>query len=213
MCVNAASTLPDRDFMMSVFWSISALSFGFLGAYILERSNRKVFMNEQRLKHLAETDKLTGLYNRTRLERALKDELVKAERSQHKFACVLIDIDYFKEVNDTYGHTVGDEILVEMSTLILKFTRKSDTVIRWGGEEFVLICTDLDKEGVIAVCEHLRQEISAFSFSRVGHLSVSIGIALSEDSDTTDSLIQKADKALYEAKNEGRNCTAVYEKI
>jgi len=212
LSVNAASPLPDIDFMMTTFWSISALSFGFLGAYLLERSHRKVFMNEQRLEHLAETDKLTGLYNRTRLDRVLKDELVRAERFKHKFACVLIDIDFFKQVNDTYGHTVGDDILIEMSTLILKHTRKSDTVIRWGGEEFALICAEIDKEGVIAVCEHLRQNISAFTFSKVGHLSVSIGITLSEDSDTIDSIIQRADKALYAAKNEGRNCTEVYEK-
>ncbi len=211
MSVNAAFALADTDFMMTTFWSISALSFGFLGAYILERSNRRVFMNEQRLEHLAETDKLTGLYNRTYLDRVLKDELDRAECAQDTFACVLIDIDYFKQVNDTYGHAVGDEILVEMSTLILKHTRKSDTVFRWGGEEFVLICSHIDKEGAIAVCEHLRQNISASSFSRVGQLCVSIGIALSEDSDTIDTIIQRADKALYTAKNKGRNCIEVYE--
>lgn len=211
MSVNAASTLESTDFMMTTFWSLSALSFGFLGAYLLERSSRKVFVNEQRLAELAETDKLTGLYNRTRLDRVLKGELIRAKRFEHKFACVLIDIDYFKQVNDTYGHTVGDEILVEMSNLILKHTRKSDTVIRWGGEEFILICAEIDKEGVMAVCEHLRQSISEFTFSTVEHLSVSMGVAMYEDSDTIDSIIQRADKALYTAKDEGRNCIEIYE--
>jgi len=205
LVIYTSYSLPVNIFLMTMFWSLAAFAFGFLGAYLLERLHKNVYVHEKNLEELAQTDTLTGLYNRVRLEGLLEEELVRMKRFHHSFGCVFIDIDYFKQVNDDFGHKVGDEVLIEVSQLMLEATREVDSVIRWGGEEFVIVCVESDKEGMMALCEHLRDCIDKHCFAKVNHLSISIGVTLCHEEDSVDTLIQRADKALYIAKANGRN--------
>lgn len=207
MVIFSALNYPLDRLMMTLFWSFSAFSFGFLGAYLLERLHKNAFIHEQSLNDLAQIDALTGLYNRTKLNTLLEEEFKRMHRLQHVFACVFIDIDYFKEVNDTFGHKTGDDVLVEVAKVISCNTREIDSVIRWGGEEFVIVCVESDKEGMLHFCEELRVSVEKHIFTKINHLTISIGFTLCMDDDTVDSIIHRADKALYLAKENGRNCT------
>lgn len=197
--------LPKKLFIMHGFWMLSAISFGFLGAYLLERLSKKNFINYRKLENLAVRDNLTGLYNRIRLEEVLQGELDRSRRFNHKFAFLLLDIDFFKEVNDTYGHQIGDDVLVEMSSLINNNSRSTDIIFRWGGEEFVILCLEVEKEKIIKHAENLRKKIELHKFKSVGNKTVSLGLTLSKNDDTTVSIIKRADEALYMSKNNGRN--------
>jgi len=193
-------------FVMHCFWMSAAFSFGFLGAYLIEKSNRAVFINQEQLKTLAITDKLTGLHNRANLEEVLQEELNRSQRYEHTFGLVLMDFDYFKTINDTYGHQVGDEALIEIAQLITKHLRSTDKAIRWGGEEFIIIYLDTNYEEALALSEKLRVKIESHLFKTVSRQTASLGVTLYQPGDTIDSIIKRADLALYKAKGSGRNC-------
>ena len=193
-------------FVMHCFWMCAAYSFGFLGAYLIEKSNKAVFVTQEQFKKLAVTDKLTGLNNRTKLDEILQEEINRSQRYGHRFGLVLMDFDYFKNINDTYGHQIGDDALIEIAKLITDHLRSSDTAVRWGGEEFIVIYLDTDQEKVLMLAQELRQKIENHHFKTVGKKTASFGVTLYNDNDTIDSIIQRADKALYKAKNNGRNC-------
>ena len=198
-------TLSLENYVMHCFWMSAAFLFGILSAYLLERSDRTRFIYMQQLKHLSITDKLTGLHNRTKLDEILQEELYRSQRSQHTFGLVIIDFDFFKEVNDTYGHQVGDVALKTIAQLLTQHLRASDKAIRWGGEEFIIIYLDTKHDEVIHLSETLRQTIESHSFEIIGKRTASFGATLSRRNDTIDSIIQRADKALYKAKSNGRN--------
>lgn len=193
-------------FTMHCFWMVSTFSFGFLGAFLIEKSSRTIFFNKEKLERLAVTDNLTGLYNRTKLDEVLQYELDRSKRYQLSFGLVLLDIDYFKEVNDSFGHDVGDSVLVDISTIISSKARTTDILIRWGGEEFVIIYLATNKEEVLRLAENLRREIENHQFETVGSKSASFGVTTYSDGDTMSSMLNRADRALYEAKGDGRNC-------
>ena len=194
-------------FVMHCFWMTAAFSFGFLGAYLIERSNRAVFINQEQLKQLAITDKLTGLRNRANLDEILQEELNRSQRYGHTFGLVLMDFDYFKTINDTYGHQVGDEALIEIAQLITKHLRSTDKAVRWGGEEFIIIYLNTDDEEVLILAEALRKKIESHPFKTVGTKTASLGVTLYKSGDTIDTIIKRADTALYKAKENGRNRT------
>ena len=197
--------LPRELFIMHVFWMFSAFSFGFLGAYILEKSDKSVFLNHEQLEHLAVTDKLTGLYNRAKLDELLQNELDRSQRFDHPFGIVVLDIDHFKDVNDRYGHQVGDEILIGIARLIKEHLRSTDKAVRWGGEEFIIIYLETTADDLLALTEALLRKIEAHRFETVGSMTASIGATLYLKNDTVTSIIKRADKALYLAKSGGRN--------
>ena len=120
-----------------------------------------------------------------------------------------MDIDHFKKVNDEYGHPIGDIILQEFSLLLNETLRKSDIVGRWGGEEFLIILPETDAEGAKEVAEHLRKRIEKFEFTAVKHKTSSFGITQYQKGSDIQSLVNKADVALYNAKNKGRNQVSV----
>lgn len=200
-------SLSEESFVMHCFWMTASFSFGLLGAYLLERSYKEVFSTHEQLTQLAVTDKLTGLYNRTKLDELLKDEIIRNERFHHKFGLAIMDIDHFKDINDTYGHQVGDTILIEIGKLITNEIRSTDKVIRWGGEEFIIIYVETDEQEVIELVEQLRLKIEQHLFSMSNEITVSLGLTLYNNGDTIDSIIKRADIALYIAKNNGRNTT------
>ena len=118
---------------------------------------------------------------------------------------MIIDVDYFKKVNDTYGHQVGDTTLIEVANILKTNIRESDTVGRWGGEEFVIICPHTNLEGIKIVANIIRGKIEKHQFPVVGNKTASFGITIYQDNDNLETIISRADEALYNAKNNGRN--------
>ena len=157
------------------------------------------------LEKLAVTDTLTGLYNRSKLDEVLKYEFKRSKRYNSIFGVILIDIDFFKKVNDTHGHQVGDTVLCEFANLLQKTSRESDTVGRWGGEEFLIIVENIDQDGIVILAEKMRTMIDTFNFSVVKHKTASFGVSIYQTNDEVNTIIARADEALYKAKNGGRN--------
>jgi len=161
------------------------------------------------LEKLSVTDQLTGLYNRRKIDAILMQEVEQAQRYNHSFSLILIDIDYFKKVNDTYGHQVGDDVLQTIAKLFSTHVRKSDFVGRWGGEEFLIISLEKDLEKTLIFAEKLRELIQSRQIANVGSMTCSFGISHFIKDDTVSSLLARTDIALYEAKAAGRNCVKV----
>jgi polar amino acid transport system substrate-binding protein len=171
----------------------------------MNRSNKIIFINKKKLEKLAVTDELTGLFTRKKLDEVLKNEFLRSKRYKHKFCLMILDIDYFKEVNDTFGHQVGDYVLVEIVNLINLNKRATDVAIRWGGEEFIVLFLETDINRAIILAEKFRQIIEEHIFELIGNKTVSIGITQNIENDTSSTLIKRADDALFNAKNSGRN--------
>lgn len=157
------------------------------------------------LNAIATTDKLTGIANRNKLDHVLEEEYQRTLRFGHPFSILIMDIDHFKKVNDTHGHQTGDQVLVEMANLLKEYIRDTDTVGRWGGEEFMVICPETDEKGIAILAHTLKEHIEKYAFSIVHHQTASFGLSTYMSKDTISLLIEKADKALYKAKKNGRN--------
>lgn len=170
--------------------------------------------DKKRIEVLAATDHLTGLLNRSKVKDIMAAEMHRADRSLASFSVILLDIDYFKAVNDRYGHQVGDELLVSISRLLKQRSREIDSVGRWGGEEFIIVCPETDFQGAIQLAESLRANLAGTSFNTVGNMTASFGVAEYQIGEPALKLIERADKALYQAKEVGRNrvCSALVEE-
>jgi diguanylate cyclase (GGDEF)-like protein len=154
----------------------------------------------------ARIDALTGLANRRALEEILASEISRAQRFAHQLAVVLLDLDRFKEINDSFGHAAGDVMLQAVSRLLTSLARQGDTVARWGGEEFVVVLPETDLAGAERFAERLRRTIEAHSVGDM-HTSASCGVATMLSEDSVAELLGAADEALYRAKSNGRNRT------
>jgi two-component system, cell cycle response regulator len=162
------------------------------------------------LKRLTNIDHLTNLYNRRYLTEVLESEFLRARRNKEFLSLVMIDIDYFKKVNDTYGHQNGDKVLVAVASLAQQQLRAYDSAARYGGEEFVLLIPEASLEGAVMVAERLRQTVLEHSFPAPMEdltVTISAGVATypSPQVDNVDALFRRADEALYLAKQNGRN--------
>ncbi len=155
---------------------------------------------------LSNTDTLTGLNNRQYFNKILTYELEKLKRYENRLSLIIFDIDHFKNVNDTFGHDIGDVVLKEVSGLISFSIRKTDTLARWGGEEFVILLPSTSVEKGIEVAEKLRIIIENYIFTKIKKLTCSFGVSVSRPNDDEKSFIKRADLALYKAKKYGRNC-------
>ncbi|HLD13134.1 MAG TPA: diguanylate cyclase [Burkholderiales bacterium] len=160
---------------------------------------------EEDLRTLASTDKLTGIFNRRALDEAIRKEIERAKRYRHPMSLILFDIDNFKNINDVFGHQVGDAVLSELARLVGGKIRVHDVFARWGGEEFVILGVSSDMDGCLRLAEKLRDIIENHSFPDIGKMSCSFGVAVLHDDDTAVSLVKRADEALYRAKQGGRN--------
>lgn len=172
---------------------------------LLELAKLEIKNKNKILEKLAITDKLTKIYNRSKLDEIIKDELNRANRFETTFALCLLDIDYFKSVNDTYGHIVGDKVLVSFATLLKNSIRETDYVGRWGGEEFVFIITNTNQEQLLHFTEKIRKKIESHNFDIVKNKTASFGVTLFKKGDDIETIIKRADDALYKAKKSGRN--------
>ena len=160
---------------------------------------------EEELKIVSITDNLTQAYNRTKYEDVIKREIERTKRSSRTLSIAMFDIDHFKKVNDAYGHDVGDYVLKTLSQIAKKNIRDIDYLIRWGGEEFIVIALDTDLRGAEVMAEKIRQAIGNYSFDKVGRITVSFGVTQFKQDDTEDSFMKRVDDALYQAKEKGRN--------
>jgi diguanylate cyclase (GGDEF)-like protein len=171
------------------------------------------------LHRFAFTDYLTGLRTRGYFEQQLDLEFKRSERRHQKFALLMIDIDHFKQLNDTYGHHVGDQVLRGVASILVKDMREVDTVARYGGEEFVIILPETAQAGAIFVAERLRRRVEqarfqAGSSNPIQHLTISVGVAVyDQDARFKRELIEYSDAALYAAKREGRNRSICYSDL
>jgi diguanylate cyclase (GGDEF)-like protein len=169
--------------------------------------------------HFAFTDYLTGLKTRGYFEQQLELEIKRSERKKTHFALVMIDIDFFKGLNDKYGHHAGDQVLRDVSSILLKEMREVDTAARYGGEEFVLILPETNGPGAKLVAERLRRGVESAKFfagspDAIERLTISLGVAIwGQDAAFRRDLIEFADEALYAAKDEGRNRVVLYSDL
>lgn len=191
-------SVSDLDFILNVTEFLS-----------LSLSNARLF---EKVERLSITDGLTGLFNYQHMQNVLKNETQRSRRYKSSLSLIILDVDFFKKVNDSYGHQKGDEILMEVASVVKQLCRVSDTAARYGGEEFVLILPETNIEGTYLFAERVRQKVADLRFEHDGKkfgITVSCGIAefdndLIKDS---DQLIESADQALYLAKERGRNRT------
>ena len=163
----------------------------------------KIMINE--LDQLARTDELTGAWNRRRFEETVETEMDRLRRYGQRLSLMILDVDHFKKINDLYGHSIGDQVLIDLSNTIRSSLRASDSLTRWGGEEFVILCPNTTAEIVSNLAERLRKEISSIKFQEVGNITLSFGVAECGSEETWEQWLHRADEALYLAKSGGRD--------
>ncbi len=171
----------------------------------LEMANRRLIEANTSLIHEAETDLLTSCGNRRMFEQTAATEIARAIRYAHPACLLMLDIDFFKRVNDEFGHPMGDQVLIYLVDLLHKQIRPSDGLFRWGGEEFALLVPGVSLEQGRILAEKLRQSVADAVFPHQSPLSISIGVALLASDTLVEEWVQRADTALYSAKSNGRN--------
>ncbi len=185
--------------------SLSIFSLINISLFVLIIMSYKQKIKLIQAKKISQIDALTSIYNRLGIDRRIEEELERHKRYKDNTTIIFFDIDYFKKVNDTYGHQIGDQILIILSQLVLKFLRKIDILGRWGGEEFIIILPNTNLEKASAVAEKLRITIEKYNFLEIGTLTCSFGVTSLLSNDNYDSVIKRVDSLLYKAKKTGRN--------
>lgn len=165
----------------------------------------KLRKTNAQLRLISQTDRLTGLYNRAALDELLNKEIERSVRYGRAFAVVIVDLDHFKMVNDKLGHLMGDRILVAFAEILKAATRKLDTVGRWGGEEFLVLCPETNAEQALVVADRICAAARSHAFETGWVHTVSAGVATLRAGESLDNLLRRADAALYRAKEEGRD--------
>lgn len=157
------------------------------------------------INEMSTTDSLTKIHNRKKFEEVLNREIHRFKRYKQKLSVIMFDIDHFKKVNDTYGHDVGDLVLVTVAQIVQRAVRNTDLLARWGGEEFMILATNTDCGETGHFAERIRQDIEKFDFDIVEKVTCSFGVAAYREKDTPESFLKRADDALYRSKENGRN--------
>lgn len=177
---------------------------------------RAVHHHNQRLKHInaelshmSQNDQLTGIANRYLLHQRLRQEMSANRTAHHSFSIMIMDVDNFKQINDAYGHAVGDQVIQETASLLNAMIREQDLVGRWGGEEFLVICPQTPEQGAMQLAEQIRKQIQQHAFVIDTKMTVSIGVSEYLAGEDINACIKRADDALYEAKHHGRNQTVL----
>jgi len=206
----------DQDFMVMMqnektlkaeSFKVSVNYFHDKKRYIATFSNiTKIALKNKTDQYKATHDNLTGIYNRHKLNDLLQSHFSPMMSTEvQSFVFILFDIDHFKEINDTYGHLIGDEVLKQLTSIIKANIRGHDIFVRWGGDEFILIIEDITSEKAIKIAEHLCRTIEQSIFNKVGQLTCSFGVSTYRNGDTLTEMISRVDKAMYNSKSSGRN--------
>ncbi len=178
---------------------------------ISDKLQRDMIQLNQTLEKMAQTDALTGLLNRHGMSKCLQAEWNRMKREDVPSGLLILDIDHFKRVNDTFGHAVGDRVLAEMAKRLKDITRNYDSCCRWGGEEFLVLLPDTGRDGVETVYQKLRETLDdnpIIEGDQPIKITFSAGAHIAYAGETLDECIKQADDALYRAKRRGRNCRA-----
>jgi polar amino acid transport system substrate-binding protein len=205
-------TVADGDDQVDrhILWEILAgvLLIGALLLWrdrVIARYNRRLRDINQKLVRLSSTDQLTGVANRRVFADQAAKERARAERYGQALSLIITDIDSFKDVNDSLGHEAGDRVLVRFTKRLTESVRKSDLIVRWGGEEFLILCPETDLQGAERLAELLRARIAADDFDIERTLTASFGVSSYHSGERIEAMIARADRALYNAKAGGRN--------
>ncbi len=204
-----AGQIAKGDFSQRVEFSGEfSHSFNWMVAQ-LEAYRQRILGQNRELERLAATDPLTGVYNRRYFMEFAAKEFLRSQRYSHVFCVIQMDIDHFKKINDTHGHTVGDEVLKAFTANCLEALRECDVLGRMGGEEFSIILPETEMAGTLIVAERFRQAIADLKLyvdDQIVHFTVSIGVTkLRQDDSGIEAVLRRADEALYLAKNGGRD--------
>ena len=175
------------------------------GVKVGYRSISEDITDKKRIEELSITDKLTGLFNRMKLDEVLTMKMEEFKRYNVIFSVILLDVDNFKMINDQHGHDVGDDVLKYLAYILQNNTRATDIVGRWGGEEFLIICDNTNDANAMVLAENLRAAVELETIGKVQHMTISLGITQFMKEDTITTCFKRVDKALYEAKNNGKN--------
>lgn len=171
----------------------------------LAEAHAELALKNQQLESLSVTDRLTGLFNRRKFDEVLVNECERALRTELPLTLLMADIDHFKSVNDNFGHQMGDQMLVTVAQILQQGVRKVDTVARWGGEEFMILCPATGLASACALAENIRRALEAYDFPGVGRKTCCFGVTEYQPGEAPDAAVKRADDALYRAKNSGRN--------
>jgi diguanylate cyclase (GGDEF)-like protein len=205
-----------RNLTIALGLTLLTLSFYFLRKIFKDFTStlytyqHKIEVKNRTLSRLINIDYLTKVNNRKSIETILRKEFNRAKRYAHPLSLIMIDIDDFKMINDTYGHNTGDKVLKEFSKIISSTIRESDHLGRWGGEEFILVATETTLDDAMLLAEKIRKQVSEFTFAHSQKMSCSIGIAQLEDQENADLFVNHADFAMYKAKKGGKDKVIVY---
>lgn len=196
--INAQTTVDYKlAFYILVVFGIVAIG-GFYWNYQLKKHNEELI-------RISETDTLTGISNRTKLDAQFQLEFDRAKRYHRPLSIIIFDIDNFKKVNDDFGHLMGDKILIDLAKIAKSNIRSGDTIGRWGGEEFLVICPGTTILEALLLAEKIRNAIRIHSFESGREHTVSAGVAMFTNDDSVDSLLHRADTSLYQAKKSGKD--------
>jgi len=181
-------------------------------------------LNFEMMRRTSLVDTLTGVNNRRFLEQRIGEELDRSQRDKESLACLFLDIDHFKQVNDNYGHQAGDYILTQVASVIKKMLRNNDVLARYGGEEFVALLSNIDQNRALDIAERIRESIKQLTLTfdeQIINVTISIGLSIYLPSyspklgaiELSEQLIHSADSALYQAKNSGRDQVVVGSQV
>ncbi|MDD5717111.1 MAG: diguanylate cyclase [Sulfuricurvum sp.] len=218
MEVYASKIAILRNVSIALGIILIAFSFYFLRkifyryAHALGNYQSQLEIKNRTLSKLSNLDHLTKIYNRRCTERALSKELSRAKRYEKPLSILILDVDNFKNINDTYGHNAGDKVLKNIAKIISEMVRESDHFGRWGGEEFCLITPETPIENAAILAEQIRKELETFDFHEPHKVTCSIGVAQCDPQEKSERLVARADQALYRAKTSGKNCVVLYEE-
>ncbi len=185
------------------------MAFFFYRYRIVSKYNQDLQILNKKLELLSTTDPMTRLYNRRYIDTCIKSSYDLAQRYQTPFSLILLDVDNFKQVNDVHGHNIGDSVLIDMAKILSDHTRKNDIVGRWGGEEFLIVCQQSNAQSAKVVAEKLRRIIAEYKFANGLSITSSFGVTEFQPEDSINTLVNRVDKALYQAKDNGKNQVVV----
>ena len=203
--VAGPTTWPGLNVMLQAYLAYTVLIVALFLLSDMQGRVRAIEEAARAMSKLAHTDALTGLANRRQVEEILSRELRRAERYGRAFSVLMLDIDHFKELNDRFGHQAGDEVLVDLARRFERMVRASDSVARWGGEEFVIVTPETGLEDAKRLAELVRRHVNDATLAERFKVTVSIGVACYRPGDSVAALVARSDAAMYQAKRAGRN--------
>lgn len=196
----------DNFVLLKVFaYNLILIIYCNIGAYLANSYKRKQFADSRELLRVSVTDSLTGIYNRAKFDEELNKWIVYCNENEIPLSLVILDIDNFKRINDNYGHLIGDNVIQNIALTIKKLVRSTDIFARWGGEEFVILLPNTDIKQAMDITERIRVCIQTKKYYKEEIITCSFGLVVLGKNENAESMIQRADKLLYDAKDCGKN--------